>query len=368
VVATTVAAIPAAANGRTQLQRDVDALRELGVTGVLARAETTKGVEVARSGVADLRSGAAIPRDAHLRMGSTTKTFVATVVLQLAGEGRLDLSDSVERWLPGVVAGKGNNGHAVTIRDLLQHTSGIHNYIFDLVPNYVTPESYRRERWRTYSPARLVGIAMGHPPGDGTWAYSNTNYVLAGMLIEAVTGRGWEDEVHDRIIHPLGLHHTTTPGTWPFLRAPHARNYHQFEPGGHLVDTTIAIRGLDSGADGSMISTARDINAFFGALVSGRLLPPSQLREMQKLIAIPDGNGYPPGSGAGLGLFHRALPCGGGYWGHGGNGFGYTLEPAINDDGNRRLTVSMFTGTFDPEAAAARGAALDRLVINAMCG
>ncbi|MFC6018776.1 serine hydrolase domain-containing protein [Plantactinospora solaniradicis] len=357
-----------AATNPTPLQRDVDRLHTLGVTGVLARLETAHGVEVARSGVADLDTRRPVPRDPYLRIGSATKTYVAVVVLQLVAEGRLSLSDPVERWLPRVVAGNGNDGRTVTVRQLLQHTSGLYNYTETLVFDYVTPETYRRERWRTYTPGELVAMAMSESPTATTWAYSNTNYVLAGMLIEAVTGHGWEREVHDRILRPLGLRHTRTPGSWPFLPAPHATNYQQFTEGGPLVDTTIAIRGLDSGADGSMVSTAGDLNAFFAALVRGRLLPPAQLAEMRHLVAIPEGNGYPPGSGDGLGLFYRPLSCGGGYWGHGGNGFGYTIQPAVNEDGSRRLTVSLFTGTIDQDAIAARADALNSLIDRAMCG
>lgn len=351
----------------TPLQRDADAVHALGVTGVLARLETRDGVQVARSGVANLGTGQPLPSDPYLRIGSTTKTFVAVVVLQLVVEGRLSLSDPVERWLPGVVAGNGNDGRTVTVRQLLQHTSGLYNYVFDLVPRYLTAESYRRERWRVYSPEELVVMAMSHPPGGTGWAYSNTNYVLAGMLVEAVTGHDWQREVHDRIIEPLGLRHTRTPGSWPFLPAPHATNYQQFRPGGPLVDATIAIRGLDSGADGSMISTAADLNRFFAALLGDRLLPPAQLAQMRQVVAVPDGNGYPPGTGDGLGLFYRPLTCGGGYWGHGGNGFGYTIEPAITSDGERHLTVSIFTGTFDPDLASHQAAALATLVDNALC-
>ncbi|MBE1485741.1 serine hydrolase domain-containing protein [Plantactinospora soyae] len=365
------AVAPATANtttNSTPLQHDVDRLHALGVTGVFARLDTGHGVEVARSGVADLDTRRPVPRDPYLRIGSTTKTYVAVVVLQLVAEGRLSLSDPVERWLPGVVAGNGNDGRTVTVRQLLQHTSGLRNYTQDLVSNYVTPETYRQERWRTYTPGELVAMAMSEPPSDTTWAYSNTNYVLAGMLIEAVTGHGWEREVQDRIIRPLGLRHTRTPGTWPFLPAPHATNYQQFTEGGPLVDTTIAVRGLDSGADGSMVSKAGDLNAFFAALIRGRLLPPAQLAQMRQMVAIPDGNGYPSGSGDGLGLFYRPLSCGGGYWGHGGNGFGYTIEPAVSDDGSRRITVSLFTGTIDRDAIAARAGALNSLIDRAICG
>ncbi|MGW1452286.1 serine hydrolase domain-containing protein [Micromonospora taraxaci] len=334
----------------SELRRDVEALRATGVTGVLARLESRTGARV-------VRSGRDVPHDPYLRIGSTTKTFTAVVVLQLVGEGRLTLDDQVDKWLPGVVAGR-----RISVRQLLQHTSGLYDYSSDLIGNYVTPESYLRERDRPYAPEQLVTIAMGHPHGGTTWSYSNTNYVLAGMLITAVTGRSWAREVDARITGPLGLRRTRT-GFVRDLPAPHATNHMQFTPGGPLVDTTIAIRGLDSGADGSMTSTASDLNRFLAALAGGRLLRPAQQAQMRTLVAAADS---PVGSGYGLGIFWIPLSCGGGYWRHGGTGFGYQVEPAFTDDG-RRLTVSIFTNTGDPELAATRQDLLNDLVDHAFC-
>lgn len=337
------AGLPAAVGSEQQgLQRDVDALHGLGITGVIARLDAPEATHIARAGVADLGSRQPVAPDPYLRIGSTTKTFVAVVVLQLVGEGRMSLDDTVHRWLPGVVAGNGNDGRTVTVRQLLQHTSGLHDYTEDLIPRYLTPQDYRRERWRTRTPEELVAIAMAHPPGPRDWAYSNTNYVVAGMLIEAVTGRTWDREVRERIVRPLGLWHTRTPGTWPFLPDPHAHNYQQFTSGGPVTDTTVAIRALDSGADGSMISTPAEVNRFLQATLDGRLLRPAQREQLKDIVALPDGSGYPPGSGDGLGLFHRPLSCGGGYWSHGGNGFGYEMRPAITEDGHRIVTVAVF--------------------------
>ncbi|WP_240980955.1 MULTISPECIES: beta-lactamase family protein [unclassified Streptomyces] len=362
-----LAGTPAVAGpGQTQLQRDLDALRDLGVTGALARLETGDGVQTARSGVAELDTARPVPGNPVLRAGSVTKTFVATVVLQLVAEGRLSLSDPVERWLPGVVAGNGNDGRHVTVRQLLQQTSGLYDYANDIYPTLTTPEDYRRERWRTAGPDELVALAMQHAPADQVWAYSNTNYVLAGMVIKSVTGRDWTTEVRERIIAPLRLRHTATPGTWPFLPHPHAHNYQQWTPDGPLIDTTIAVRALDSGADGSIISTAEDLNTFITALVGGRLLPAAQLADMQTLVEVPsDLRGH---TGYGLGLYYHPLPCGGGSWTHGGNGIGYNVEVIATHTGARRLTVAEFSRSFDPAAEDARAAARRTLIERAMCG
>jgi len=354
-----------AAPTRLQLQRDVDALRDLGVTGVLARLETPAGIQAVRSGVAEAGTFRPVPARPYLRAASITKTFVATVILQLAAEGTLSLSDPVERWLPGVVTGNGNDGRKITIRRLLQQTSGLHNYSADLYPSLATPEDYRRNRWPTATPAELVATAMRHAPGEQTWAYVNTNYVLAGLVIKAATGHDWTTEVHARILDPLRLRHTVTPGTWPFLPYPHAHNHQQWTPGGELIDTTIAVRRMDSGSDGSIISTAEDLNTFFGSLIGGRLLPAAQLAEMRTTVTIPpDSRGH---TAYGLGLYYRPLPCGGGTWNHGGNGLGYNTEVVTTDDGSRRLTLAEFSRTFDPAVEQPREQARWGLVDRALC-
>jgi len=125
-----------------------------------------------------------------------TKSFVAILVLQLVGEGRLSLDDNLERWLPGLVP----KGEQITVRELLNHTSGLYNYTDDL------PEPPRRFR-----PQQLVAIATDHKPlfAPGTeFSYSNTNYILAGLHVERVTGQRLADQLEQRIFQPLGLDDT----------------------------------------------------------------------------------------------------------------------------------------------------------------
>ncbi|MFC7512352.1 serine hydrolase domain-containing protein [Streptomyces thermocarboxydus] len=165
------------------------------------------------------------------------------------------------------------------MRDLLQHTSGLADYVHDVFPEQ-SAGTYFANRWRAYAPEDLVRLAVRHRPlfPAGTdWAYSNTHYVLAGLIIRKITGRTWEQEVTDRILRPLGLRHTDTPGTRPFLPHPHTSNYQQFTEGGPLVDTTLPYRPFDSGADGSMTGTARDLNRFFAALARGSCCGPPNL-------------------------------------------------------------------------------------------
>ncbi|WP_234433383.1 serine hydrolase domain-containing protein [Streptomyces sp. NRRL WC-3549] len=352
------------------MQRDADMLRDAGVTGVSVRLETPRGTVTARSGVGDLIVRRPVPKDGYLRLGSITKTFVATVVLQLADEKRLTLDQTVEQLLPGVVSGAGNDGRTITIRDLLRHTSGLYDYTADVFPG-PSAHTYHTNRWQAYRPEQLVAMAMRHEPGfpPGTdWAYSNTNYVLAGMIVQKVTGRSWEQQVHDRVLRPLGLRHTDTPGTWPLLPHPHAANYQQFAEDGPMIDTTLPYRPFDSGADGSMTGTARELNHFFTALVGGRLLTPAALAAMRTAVPVPQDSGHPAGTRDGLGLFLTPLSCGGDYLGHGGSGLGYLVRTATTTDGRRAVTVSAHSRPADPRTAARQEDALHSLIDHALCG
>ena len=349
----------------TRLQRDADAIHALGVTGVQARVTTADGRHrVATSGVADLTTGRPVPPDGRFRIASTRKAVEAVVALQLVAEHRLSLDDTVERWLPGVVRGTGNDGRRVTVRHLLQNSSGIP----DDLPGYTTPEEYLEQRYDVYTREQLVARAMRHrplfAPGSG-WAYSNTGFLLTGMIIERVTGRSLRQEVTDRIVRPLGLRHTTFPGTSPTLPRPHARAYQLF-PGGRLVDVTEQV----SGDPDAIVSSLRDLDRFFRALLGGRLLPPAQLAAMKGTVPVgADIEPIWPGGRYGLGLVSRPLPCGGSYWGHDGGDAGFITGTGVTDDGRRSAVVSMSTALGDsPDHARQQQHAADTLIQNALCG
>lgn len=278
------------------------------------------------SGVADLGTGAAFPDGAQARIASNTKTFVASVVFQLVAEGRVALDAPVERYLPGVVSGPGGNGNRISVRNLLQHTSGIPDYL-----NRVDLDSVEALT-EQHSIEDLIRLGLDQPavqaPGAG-FEYSNTNYLLAGQLVERVTGNAIDAEVTRRIIDPLGLRDTYWP-RYPIekvLRGPHPHAY--FESGGGRVDIT----DIDPNGglpDGAMVSTGRDLNHFFIALLSGRVVPLDQLAQMQHTVADPDSPAQ-----VGSGLFGRVTASGVETWGHGGSipGFytagGATRERAV---------------------------------------
>jgi len=340
----------------TGLQRDTDAIRALGVTGVQARVTADGRQFVATSGVADRVTGRPVPPDGRFRIASTRKAFLATVVLQLVGEHRLALDDSVDRWLPGL--------DTVSVRHLLQNTSGLH----DDLPGYTTPEEYLQQRYDRHTRAELVARSLRHPldfrPGTA-WAYSNTGFLVAATIVERVTGRPLHREITDRIIRPLGLHHTTFPGVEPTLPRPHARAYELFGTG-DLVDITEQVPGDPD----SVISTTRDLDRFFRALLGGRLLRPAQLAEMKRTVPVDAAvEQVWPGGRYGLGLARRPLPDGGVYWGHDGGDAGYITVTGVTDDGRRSAVVSMSTALGDSlEHHLQQQRAADALVHNALRG
>ncbi|WP_246204196.1 serine hydrolase domain-containing protein [Streptomyces tailanensis] len=351
------------------LQRDADALRDAGVTGVSVRLDGPHGTRTALSGVGDLDTGAPVPHDEYIRIGSTTKAYVATVILQLVDEGRLSLDDRIERWLPGLVRGNGNDGRRVTVRQILQHTSGLPDYIADVVPE-MSAAGYLKHRSTRYSSRQRLAFAMTHPPvfePGKRWEYSNTNYILAGMVIKAVAGRSWDQEVERRILRPLGLTRTFNPGDDPRLPRPHARNYQQFEQAGPFTDTTLAYLPFDGDADGGIISTAAETNRFFSALLGGKLLAPAQLAEMRRTVAVPDAPEDVPGRRYGLGISWTPLSCGGGYWGHSGSGLGYLTWPVTTPDGRTSVTVAVHSRPADEDTAVRHIRATTGLVDHALC-
>ncbi len=350
--------------GQSQLQRDVDALLAAGVTGVVA--EVDGGRLVATAGRAKLGSNRPVPDDSYIRIGSATKPFVATVILQLVAEHRLALNDTVAKWLPGVVRGNGNNGRDITIRELLQHTSGIYDYT-DALPYLQSRQGYLAYRFRSAKPEQLVAIAMRHRPlfRPGTsWQYSNTDYILLGMIIKKVTGQHWTQEVYERIIRPLGLRHTFMLGSWPYLPAPHADAYQQFAPSGQLTNTTVA-NYTWADAAGEIVSTPDDLDRFFRAIVTGRLLPRAQLAEMETTVPTQGEDGLLDRYG--LGLAWQPLSCGGGYWTHPGDVLGSSTDGGVTADGRRSVVVEVFTELAGNEPSLRQHQLENQLVDHALC-
>ncbi|AGS69619.1 serine hydrolase domain-containing protein [Streptomyces collinus] len=349
----TATAPTASTDGHAGTRRALQEAVRAGVPGVTATAKDTHGTWSTTAGVGDVRTGA--PRTAadRYRVGSITKTFVSTVLLQMEAEGRISLDDSVEKWLPGVVHGHGHDGRHVTVRQLLNHTSGIYNYTADedFGRTYFLADGFLRHRYDTLTPRDLVAVAMKHAPdfAPGTsWNYSNTNYVLAGMVIQKVTGHSYATEIDRRIIGPLHLRATSLPGTRVTVPRPSGRAYSKLAgtATGPTYDVTTLNPSLASSA-GEMISDSADLDRFYGALLRGRLLPPRQLKEMRTTVKI-DGA---PDIRYGLGLMDTRLSCGVHVWGHDGGIHGSTSSAVTTADGRHSLAFN-FNGDWTGDHGA----------------
>lgn len=318
------------------LQAALDAIAATAASGVLAEVRDAGWVWRGSSGVAELGTTRPVPVNGRFRAGSITKTFVATVALQLVDQRRIALDDPLQRWLPGVVP----DADRITPRHLLQHTSGIVNYTntrqFRCL--YSTVEAVVSMRDRTWTPRQLLAFTAGQPllfaPGT-SWTYSNTNYLLLALVIERATGNPYATEVERRILRPLGLRDTELPRTNPYIAGPHPHGYlpREHDGGVEPVDITV-FNPTVAGASGEILSTTADLNRFYHALLTGRLLRPAQLGQM--LTTWPTGRRYDYG----LGLQTKQLANGTRLWGHEGDIFGYQASCWTTEDGSQQLTVA----------------------------
>ncbi|MFD9858295.1 serine hydrolase domain-containing protein [Streptomyces alboflavus] len=345
-----------AATGPDPVQQGLNKLvRDDGVPAALASVmDRTGHTRTYTAGVADLATGAKVPRDGQVRVGSNTKAFTAVVVLQLVAEGRLRLDDSVEKHLPGLLRGDGIDGHAIKVRHLLQQTSGLPNYT-----EYDIPLKH-------YEPKDLVAIALQHKakfaPGDD-WQYSNTNYVVAGLIIEKVTHHSYAEELDRRVIKRIGLRHTYFPTPREeTIREAHPKGYLQEKPGGPLRDVT-EMDPSWTWAAGQLVSTNSDLDRFYSKLLTGHLLKKPQLDQMRTTVKGADQT-FGPGARYGLGLVSKPLPCRPGevYWGHGGSFPGYETRGGATADG-RAANVAVTTQPTDKTVMTR----VDKVVEKALC-
>lgn len=312
-------------------------VRSEGAPGVIALVWNGRDTWRASIGSANLRPKRAISDGDRIRFASVTKTFVATVVLQLIDEGRLALDEPIERWLPGVLAA----GRSASVRQLLNHTSGISDF-----PDEATFARFLQNT-RLFVPARAaVAIATAEPlqfrPGEG-WQYTNTGYEVLGLLIERVTGELLAPVLSSRIFEPLQLRDTSFE---PRPGRPRAVALGYALPGSDFVAPGAAARDLTGSvnpgayASGAIVSTVDDIANFYRSLFSGRLLPPELLAEM--LRTVPTGGP----NGQGLGIYRYPVPCGVA-WGHGGVFPGYVSAVLSSRDG-KHLVVLAANGASGP--------------------
>ena len=316
---------------RTSVKQAMRDTLQFGYPGILAKTSEGGKMWGYAAGIADLRTKKPMKTDFRFRIGSVTKTFTATVVLQLVGENRLKLDDYIEDWLPGVIQGNGYDGNKITIREILNHTSGIAEYSRSKDVDFTDTK-------KSYTAEELVKMGISLPPdfapGKG-WSYSNTGYVLLGILIEKVTGNSYAEEVENRIIEPLELSNTFLPGNSSVIPGTnHARGYVQPDGASELKDVTYYNPSAASSA-GDMISTADDLNKFFSCLLGGKLLKEQQLKQM--LTTVPTNR---EGTGYGLGILEIKLPNGVSVWGHRGAVPGFSTFAGGTLEGKHTLAIN----------------------------
>jgi D-alanyl-D-alanine carboxypeptidase len=269
------------------LKAAIGGLPDADVTGALLRITGRAGHWSGTSGVGNLETGQGVPPDAHIRIGSISKVFTATIVLQLAAEHRIDLDEPVQRYLPGVLPA---DLPPVTIGQLLNHTSGLPRGADSPDFGDGSPEWFAANRLKSFTPQQVIdlmaGQSMQFAPGTAQ-QYNGMNYYVAGLLVEKITGHTFAHEVRSRITRPLALRDTYVPDADdPRLPTPHSDGYLTVKSSDgtvHPVDVTE--QSPWPWAEGGMISTAADLDRFMTALFGGRFLPPAQQAE---LFTVPD--------------------------------------------------------------------------------
>lgn len=304
-----------------------------GPPGASALVQRHGRVDFLRAGVGDVESGRPIKRNDHLRTASTAKAFSGAVALQLVDDGSLSLDSTIGEVLPDQPAAWA----AVTLRQLLQHASG--------VPNYTKSPAWQAQAGTnpqaTVTPEFLLGLVANKPleftPGS-RYEYSNSDNLIIGLMAEAVTGRAYEELLQELVFSPLGLKRTSLPSEVE-MPPPYIRGY-DIAPPAPPVDTTGVINPSQVWASGGMVSTSADLNRFIRAYASGRLIERSTKLEQRSFI--PGCGGEPPGPGqnsAGLALYQYETNCGTAL-GYAGNfPAGYTLLIAATPNGRRSTVV-----------------------------
>ena len=305
-----------------------------GPPGAIATLRRDGKTTVFRAGYAD-RAARRRPRMTdHMRIASVAKAFSGAVALRLVRDGRLGLDDTVATHRPDLPPAWG----AVTVRQLLGHTSGLPDYTKStgFVNQFRTaPRAY-------VSPAKIISWVardkLVFRPG-ARYEYSNTDNIVIGLIAQKVTGQPYGTLLRDFVFAPLGLRRTSFP-TATALPRPFIHGY-VVEPGERSQDVSTFLSPSGAWASGAIVSTPRDLSTFMRAYVSGRLFGTAARGEQRRFVA--GGRSSPPGPGAnsaGLALFRYRTRCGTVY-GHTGNFPGYVQWAAASSDGQRVVTTSL---------------------------
>ncbi|MFI9292008.1 serine hydrolase domain-containing protein [Streptomyces gardneri] len=330
------------------LDAAIENVHRAGMPGLFAEVRDGDRVWRGAAGVADVATGRPVTADMRHRVGSITKTFTAAAVLQQVESGRIGLDTPIGRYLPKLVPGE--RGDAITVRMLLNHTSGLAEYLPYAYPSLKAfpvladtgPQSLDDHRFTRFDPVELIEMGVTAPavgaPGRAPGVYSNTNYLLLVELLEQVTGTTAERYITRNVIERAGLRNTELP-TGPYVDGPHSLLY---EAWFGMIDPPRDYSVFDMswvGPSASLISTVSDLNRFYGKLLAGEIVAPSSLAQMRRTVPVVSQEGRTIEYG--LGLHPLESPGQGTFWGHGGTVWGGGALAMIRADGKRRMAVAV---------------------------
>ncbi|MFI6423077.1 serine hydrolase domain-containing protein [Streptomyces sp. NPDC050842] len=342
---------PAPASGsaldRVALESALDGVHRAGVPGVFAEVRDNGRTWRGASGVADVTTGRPVTADMRQRVGSITKTFTAAAVMQQVEQGRIRLDAPIGGYLPRLVPGE--RGKRITVRMLLDNTSGIPDYLryafpslaaFPSLPD-ISTESLDDNRFRRFRPEELIEMGLAAPPAGEPGAlpgvYSNTNWLLLGQLLEEVTGTPAEEYITRNVIERAGLRHTGFPsGTR--IKGPHSRMYESFYG---LIDPPRDYSVYDmswTGTGAALVSTTEDLHRFYARLLGGGIVSRASLAQMQRTVPVIALDGSMIEYGLGL---HKVTKDCGTFWGHDGSVWGAGTISLTRADGKRQMSVAV---------------------------
>ncbi|WP_433722021.1 serine hydrolase domain-containing protein [Nocardia sp. CA-129566] len=331
-----------------KLQTALETVHRAGMPGVFAEVRDDDQIWCGAAGVADVATGRPVTAEMRHRVGSITKTFTAAAVLQLVDDGEIELDTPIGHYLPQLVPG--DRGAAITVRMLINHTSGLAEYLPHAYPSLAgfpdlaktTPASLDDSRFTRFHATELIEMGVSAPatgtPGGTPGVYSNTNYLLMCQLLESVTSISAEKCITRNIIERAGLRDTELPAG-PHINGPHALHY---EAWFGMIDPPRDYSVYDMswvGPAASLISTTADLNRFFALLLAGEIISRSALAQMQHTVPVISFEGKTLDYG--LGLQKMTMPGHGTYWGHEGSVWGGGAMSMTSADGKRQMSIAV---------------------------
>jgi D-alanyl-D-alanine carboxypeptidase len=303
------------------------------IPGAMIGIWSPQGRYIKAFGVADTTTGDPMRTDFFSRIGSVTKTFTSTAVLQLVARGRVGLDDPIAEFLTGVP-----DGEQITVRHLLSMRSGLADYAAN--PGFAA--SVRADPRREIPAGELLTWAFTQPaafePGQ-RWQYCNTNYIVLGRLVAEVSGQAMPDYLAEHVLGPLGMSQNSFPDGTGFPD-PHARGYTDPENGSGAPEDATDWSASLTGAAGAMISTLDDMRIWARTLAGGELLDPGLVDERLRSAA---GTDLPPGVGYGMGVLTAA-----GWIGHNGSVPGFQSVVVHLPERQTSLVVFLNTDIEQP--------------------